>query len=771
MPNPLAYFPRYPLTSKLPILPFLAPRLLAPWPAPPKRGLPITQAQKRGIADGQQAQEAQGEAGDETGDETDRNTGHVTTEMSSDDAQINGMRPPTSSPRPELNDPYGRILSPQEDDLRHRHQSMLRLTRARLRHIRYDYISLGAQQGQVSSSFSTPWNVRMTQLKEKYRKADLCSLPERPNLAERPIKDPWARQVAAALAEDVDRFKKVWFNLDLERKRSTWPLVIHWTLAHYPERALSMLYTMLLDTQYTPPPYAIADCLDHLACVFLMDSQHPDPVIVQRIRRIVSIHVERSQGQTVNFRTVSQRTLWLLNKHCHGREQVQLYETMYQCKCFVHANTLLRAMAFFVEMGRLATAMEILQRIVESGANLESDHIQMGCANILRGSSDLEDDDQVKFRIRSNMLAQMLKWGLPLNLMMYNVIMLNAVEAGKTKMTWRIYGMVKASKFKPNASTYSILLKTIKHGMDEVQASKLFERARDAGLLSQSHYLIGQLLYATFVYGSNDEGFRAFTDLVPIYEEYLDNQPLKDLGLLGDQTDTSSQPPVKLMQPSSPALGIMVTTYLMQHRDSDHIPALYARYRELVEANHPVVAPLAETDHTANAFIKALGRYRENLPLCTTVIEHMIKPPASVAAKHAAPTVQTWTILLRAFMVHGQAAAGEKIVTMMRGHGLEPNQVTWNTLLAGYAHMQDVEGSFGAMRRMQGAGYTADDYTIRAWGRVVNRRRLMKAFERAVKQEAAEARAEQASLEHNPVDQEDEWEAAGDDSGSCVMQG
>ncbi|KAA6407959.1 MAG: hypothetical protein FRX48_08310 [Lasallia pustulata] len=756
MTNSLAYFPWYPLTSKISILPFLAPRLLAPWPAPPKRGLPITQAQKRGIADGQQAQEAQAEAGDETGDGTDRNTGRVATETAPGDARIN----------------VGRILSPQKDALRRRHQSLLRLKRARLRHVRYDYVSLGSRLGRVSSSFSTPWNVRISQLKEKYREADLCSLPERPglNLAERPMKDPWARQVAAALAVDVDRFKKVWSNLDLERKRTTWPLVMHWALAHYPERALSMLYTTLPDTQYTPPPYAIADCLDYLACVFLTDSQHPDPVIVKHIRRIVSFYVERSQDQTANFKGVSQRTLWLLNKHCHGREQVQLYETIRQCKNFVHKNTLLRVMAFFVEMGRLATAMEILQRIVESGANLKWDEIQMGCANILRGSSDLEDDDQVRFRIRSNMLAQMLEWGLPPNLMMYNVIILNAVEAGHMKMAWRIYGMVKASKFEPNAYTYSILLKGIKHGMDEIQAFKLFQRAKDAGLLSQDHYLIGQLLHATLIYRSNDEGFRAFTDLVPIYEEYLNNQPLKDLGLLRAQTDMASQPQVELMQPSVPALGITVTAYMMEHRDSDHIPALYARYRNLVEASHPVVAPLAETDHLANAFIKALGRYRENLPLCTTVIEHMIKPPASVAAKHAAPTVQTWSVLLRAFMVHRQAAAAEKIVQMMRGYGLEPNQVTWNTLLSGYAHMQDVEKSVGATRRMQRAGYTADDWTLRAWGRVVDRRKLIKAFEGAVKEEAeaeAEAaRAEQASSEHNRVDKTDDWEAAGEDSGS-----
>ena len=769
MPNHLACFPRYLFTCKSPILPFLAPGLLTPWPAPSKLGLALTQAQKRGIAVGQLAQEVQAEVGDNTVS----SIRDATTETAPGAARMYGKRPSTMRPsakRPSILPRHvkqyksvRRLRSLREisrDVRRSRHRFTLRLQGFKLNDSRNKYVSLGSHRGRVSSSFSTAWNVQYVQLVKRFNKdVGQSRLPEGLGLgeADRPIRDPWARQVAAAAAVDIDKFKKVWANLDLGKKRLTWPIVMHWALSHYPERALAILIATLLRQDYTPPPFAVADSLDYLACVFLQDSSEPGPHVVQRIRRIVSFHIEWSKGQTANFRGLSQRTLYLLSKHCRGLQQLRLYETIRASNTFVHSNTLLHFMSSFIDLGGLATAMEILQRIVKSGADLKSDQVQQGCAKLLRGGSELEDNQKTRYRIRSNMLAQVLEMGIPPNIMMYNVILLNAVEAGEMKFAWRIYAMLKASKFEPDAYTYSILLKGIKHGMDEIQGFKLLQRARDDGLLSQSPYLVAQLLHITYLYRPNQEGFLAFTDLVPIYEQYMDKQPLKDLGLLRDRADMSSQSETELMQPPPPILGIMIAAYLMQHRDSDHIPALYARYHELVEAGHPLIAPLAETDYTSNVFLKALGRRSENLPLCTTILEHMLKAPATPTTKHAVPTVQTWSILLAAFMANGQAVAGEKVLTMMRGRGMQPNQVTWNTLLGGYAGMQDVEGSIKVMRRMQQAGYVVEQETLEAWGRVVDRRMLIQAFEKAVmEEEQASLELEQAGSELDHVDNEEE---------------
>lgn len=762
------------MTCKTPVVPILEPRLfslglLTPWPAAPTLVLPLTQAQKRGIAVGQQAREAETEAGDEAL----RKVEHGASESASGKARMGRTIPPTSFFKIKTSSPTSLRHMKQfrsvkattlfqranRDGHRYHRDFALRLEGFKSANTRNKYISLGSRHGRVASSYSTAWNVRYTQLVKRYNKdAGQSKSPEERGLGreERPIKDPWARHIAATAALDIDRFRKVWANIGREKKRSTWPIIMHWAMSHHPERALAILSVTLMNIHYTPPPYAVADSLDFLACIFLKNASQPDPVQVIRIRRVVSFHLERSHYQTDTYRGVTQRTIFLLTKHCHGLQQLRLYQTLRKCNTWLHTNTLLHLMESFVDVGELVKAMEILRRIVKSEADLNSLQVRKGCGRLLRVSSESEDNHRLNYRIRSNILVEMLELGVPPNLMMYNVVMLNAVEAGEMQFAYNIYEMIKTSKFDADGYTYSILLKGIKHGMDEHFVSKLFQRAKDAGLLSQDPYLIGQLLYITYLYRPHHEGFSAFDELVPIYEQYMDIQPLKDLGLLRDRTDKTSRSQVEVIQPTPPVLGIMITAYLMQHRESDHIPALYARYHELVEGGHLCVAPLAETDYTANVFLKTLGRRRENLPLCTTIFEHMLKAPASSTIKYAAPTVQTWTILLAAFMGHRQVAAGEKVLRMMRDRGMEPNQVTWNTLLGGYAGMQDVEGTMGAMRRMEKEGYVVEKETMEALGRVVDRRELMRAFKKIVTEE------EEPSPEHDDADNEDEFEKDGE---------
>lgn len=47
----------------------------------------------------------------------------------------------------------------------------------------------------------------------------------------------------------------------------------------------------------------------------------------------------------------------------------------------------------------------------------------------------------------------------------------------------------------------------------------------------------------------------------------------------------------------------------------------------------------------------------------------------------------------------------------MRSKGIEPNDVTWNTLITGYARAQDVEGTFDALREAERSGYLWNRWT------------------------------------------------------------
>jgi pentatricopeptide repeat protein len=92
------------------------------------------------------------------------------------------------------------------------------------------------------------------------------------------------------------------------------------------------------------------------------------------------------------------------------------------------------------------------------------------------------------------------------------------------------------------------------------------------------------------------------------------------------------------------------------------------------------------------------------------------------------PDVYTWSILLHIFMKHGQARAAEKVLTMMEARGVIPNQVTWNSLAAGYARMQDIGMTVGVIDRLEKAGFQADQFTKSGIAQIRDRRALIEAM-------------------------------------------
>ena len=66
----------------------------------------------------------------------------------------------------------------------------------------------------------------------------------------------------------------------------------------------------------------------------------------------------------------------------------------------------------------------------------------------------------------------------------------------------------------------------------------------------------------------------------------------------------------------------------------------------------------------------------------------------------------------------------------MRGKGFEPNQVTWNMLLTGYAKQQDFDGLIDVIDRLESSGHAWDEWTYSGLRRFRNSGKLQDALER-----------------------------------------
>ncbi len=59
---------------------------------------------------------------------------------------------------------------------------------------------------------------------------------------------------------------------------------------------------------------------------------------------------------------------------------------------------------------------------------------------------------------------------------------------------------------------------------------------------------------------------------------------------------------------------------------------------------------------------------------------------------------------------------------MMREHAIEPDEITWNTLIAGYARAQMAGQTVGALQRLERAGFRAGEHTMRGFSCLSNRK-------------------------------------------------
>ncbi len=185
--------------------------------------------------------------------------------------------------------------------------------------------------------------------------------------------------------------------------------------------------------------------------------------------------------------------------------------------------------------------------------------------------------------------------------------------------------------------------------------------------------------------------------------------------------------------PCTATLVVMILIYVRKSQRILPAAKVYRNFQRLLKKEDPCIVPLIASTYTLNIFLKVFSRTHRSLKLWPVVMRDMTTPlPAHVMnrdtkqpLKPCKPTVQTWNILLNAFMRRKKVAAAEKMVELMRRHNMKLDTVTWNSLVGGYARMQYVENVVEVLKRMKTEGSTIDQYTIEGLQHVQDKPRLM----------------------------------------------
>ncbi|KAE9377970.1 hypothetical protein N431DRAFT_435133 [Stipitochalara longipes BDJ] len=250
---------------------------------------------------------------------------------------------------------------------------------------------------------------------------------------------------------------------------------------------------------------------------------------------------------------------------------------------------------------------------------------------------------------------------------------------------------------------------------------------------------------------------------------------------------------LELEHPPVPTLTLMITAFIYGLRDVWAVKQFYNHFCLLLSTGDPDIVNLLETTHIWNSVLLALGKFPDTLGDCTAIIGDMLAPvkaplnedspspqfepgstsdngilemqskvkdsgddveastvqpfvdstttnvsqlPGNIEAHlrrpHVPPkpSVHTWSILLKIFMSQHQTRAAERVLTMMQEKEVEPNFVTWTTLVNGYARLQDTKNTVEVVSRMERSGLEADAQWLVSMFKVRNRRGLLEAMKR-----------------------------------------
>ena len=532
----------------------------------------------------------------------------------------------------------------------------------------------------------------------------------------RPRAFEWAEAVldkldsgqAVITAEDMH-------SVSVNRWRYCWEQVALWFLTYEPARMIQFLLATNADE--TLETYVFEDSLLHLARVFKHTN---DTARMEQLTDAFCTMVEERPDRKLAF---INEFIKLLMDQCSDEQTRRLFDIVNTYNVKLHPYTWLHFTTYFANKNHFETALDCLLIAHKTGAYIDGSAFRSNCTTILRRSSEQPDGLRVCLRAVSTLVDIGVKFNLPI----CNVIMLNAVEAGDLKTAFSVYHSLMERGLKPDEATFLVLLKGCRMNLDDSQL--LDEIIRDAiGNINvrQNEKVATEILYCLALHHSKHRPATALNTIAEAYAQLFDLAPLRKLELPISPSLQIRPPNEHPMPPTRHATTFMInatihhylTTASPPTSNTKHLLALYTRWRTHVEnaSGDPHLASLASTDHLANTFLSAFTRHQKTLLFAARVVRDMQRPLPPTAAPgitQTKPTVQTWSIFLLGFTRHKQMALAEQVLAYMRKQGVEPNRVTWNSLTAGYAGVQDLEGTVEALRRAEREGWVWDAWTGR----------------------------------------------------------
>lgn len=590
---------------------------------------------------------------------------------------------------------------------------------------------------------------------------------------------------------DAEMLHEEWEDLNQNIRSLMWPQFAREALHHGSAAALKFLTATYTDPAVTSNE--ISDYLDHVIdrClspgamsngVHLREEDHNlKSMGPQRTKEVTFDELKDAIMKTLHHHRkvhLDQSSIYALLNNMADDHVEGFYRELTQLDHKLRGDTLLHFASRIAKasISGAEISLDILKRPELDTVNFDGPKVMSLCTTILSQSSKAADAHMTV----ATRLQELLSLGLKFNVIIYNVLVFNAVRIGDFETAWKIHDMMEQGNITPDMYTYSILLNDAKRRMDTVAIQRTVDLATQKGV-QNSPYIVTDLLHLMLLLRQNEERRkassvdavdasvesdvqivrrrqRAFRAMLHKYSHHFHMPPLAKFisGFSNLFGQIDQRPSAELEMPPVPTLHVMLSSILW-FSNSSQTKALYNRFLELISQRDETALALAAHDHTWALFLMALGRFSERLNDCPQLIKKMlilgqeldaeasldpkyckaksrVKPGRKVPSRIPEPNVYTWSILLHIYTKHKQFRAAEKIITAMQSRGTPPNEVTWTTLVWGYSRAQEVGKVADTIHRMEANGCTVGELAKGAMFRVLDRAGLRTAFAKLEKQ-------------------------------------
>ncbi|KAK0635633.1 hypothetical protein B0T17DRAFT_466246, partial [Bombardia bombarda] len=575
--------------------------------------------------------------------------------------------------------------------------------------------------------------------------------------------------------EDVEAMRTKWQLRSLEDRELNWHHVMRVALQYAPERAHQVLEATF--EVGVSMPYAIMDSMvffHNWASILPVERR---PQYETELHGLVFHMLRNSPRRYINL---YQNTIFRLIKSIDPRGAAELFRMLHDCH-FISRFTRLQFISKLAKDTRCKMlALEILRDMVHAGRLKVHDRIAVTLYTSIMSFPRKSLEDRNNAELSTQLYEGILELGLTPNLAHYTTIILNMFRAGQSRTAWHIYSLMREQGIEPDAHLHSVLLTgskraTTLESIDRIIREVAESKHGDAVIWND---LLHSILLVAIAESKAQQVkpprvITAFPFMLQAYAKFFDLEPLNrltptDLGRhLQDARDVAEanrgqwewlsdatsllravpdSPTQDLLKPNLDTLLIMLVGYIKGITKAYNIIAFYSHFRQLLKSGDPVAVQFVREKGTIlyDMVIKAIMEWPGMLRVSLDVISDMLKDAAAASAaaaagedpdsvpRHPAPSVYTWSILLNGFMYHRQHKQGERIIQMMREHGISPNIVTWNTLAAGYARDQNPAKTVSALHRLERYGHTPTDFTSRAFSYLADRERGLQMLEEMV---------------------------------------